>query len=83
VLSELAGRLQIPLVERVVNPADFSLCDEAFAASTPNCLLPVTRFNGRPIGNGKPGAQFRRFLAAWNELVEFDIAVQAQRFAHR
>jgi hypothetical protein len=47
------------------------------------CLLPVTRFNGRPIGNGKPGAVFSRLLDAWSAWVELDIAGQAEQFAKR
>jgi hypothetical protein len=47
------------------------------------CLLPVTRFNGRAVGDGVPGAVFRRILAAWSEMAGIDIAAQAERFARR
>jgi branched-subunit amino acid aminotransferase/4-amino-4-deoxychorismate lyase len=83
VVRELAGRLQIPFVERPVTPADFSSCHEAFITSTPNCLLPVTQFNGGKIASGKPGKIYQQLLATWNELVGLDIAGQAQRFATR
>ena len=56
---------------------------EAFLTSTPNCLLPVTQFNSRPIGAGQPGDIFHQLLRAWNEMVEIDIADQAQRFSRR
>jgi branched-chain amino acid aminotransferase len=83
VVSELAGRLQVPFVERPVKPADFAGCNEAFITSTPNCLLPVTQFNGRPVGGGRPGEIYRRIMSAWNELVGLDIAKQSQQFANR
>jgi branched-subunit amino acid aminotransferase/4-amino-4-deoxychorismate lyase len=83
VVTELAGRLNIRFINRDLTPEEFAGADEAFLTSTPNCLLPVTRFNGRPIGNGQPGKIFGQLLAAWNEMVGFDIAVQARRFAGR
>lgn len=81
VVTELANRLGIPFVNRKLTTEEFGKADEAFLTSTPNCLLPVTRFSGKPIGSGKPGPVFKKLLAAWNEMVGFDIAVQARRFA--
>lgn len=81
VVTELANRLGIPFVNRELTAEEFAKADEAFLTSTPNCLLPVTRFNSKPIGSGKPGAVFKKLLGAWNEMVGFDIAVQAGRFA--
>jgi branched-chain amino acid aminotransferase len=83
VVSELAGRLQIPFTEHAINPGDFARAEEAFIASTPNCLLPVTQFNGRAIGKGAAGDVYRRLMAEWSELVGFDIARQARQFATR
>ena len=34
--------------------------DEAWLPTTPYCLGPVTSFNGRPIGDGRPGPMWRR-----------------------
>ena len=83
VLIELARGLAIPYSERALRPADVAAAAEAFLTSTPNCLLPVTRFTGRSIGDGRPGPIFGRISAAWNELVGLDIAAQAVRFANR
>jgi len=80
---ELAGRLGIDFAQRDLTPQDVASADEVLLASTPLCLLPVTRFNGVPIGDGLPGDVFRRLLAAWSELVGLDIAGQAERFAER
>ncbi|MFM8703581.1 MAG: hypothetical protein ACKOHG_06875, partial [Planctomycetia bacterium] len=51
---------------------------EILLSSTPNCLLPATRFDGRGIGTGLPGPGFRRLLAAWSDRVGLDIAAQAR-----
>jgi branched-chain amino acid aminotransferase len=83
VLIELAGRLELPFVERQILPSEVATADEVLLTSTPNCLLPVTQFNGQAIGSGRPGEVFRRLTAAWNEMVELDIAAQAKQFAQR
>ena len=56
---------------------------EVFLSSTPLCLLPVTRLNGRPIGMGRPGELFERLIAAWSEMAGVDIVGQAERFSTR
>ncbi len=83
VAGELAQQMQIPLIDRELMPEDVAGASEVMLTSTPNCLLPVTRFNGRPIGAGKPGPVFRGLLDAWSVLVGFEIAGQAVRFAVR
>jgi branched-subunit amino acid aminotransferase/4-amino-4-deoxychorismate lyase len=80
---ELAEKLGIPWVERALTPDDVAGADEVLLTSTPFCLLPVTRFNGRPIGEGAPGQVFHRLLAAWSELAGVDVVAQAERFARR
>jgi hypothetical protein len=34
---------------------DVASAGEAMLCSTPSCLVPIVRFNGRPIGTGRPG----------------------------
>jgi len=75
---ELATKLGIPFVERDLQVYSVINADEAFLASTPYCLMPVTRINGVPIGDGRPGPVVRRLLDAWNELVGLDIYAQIQ-----
>ena len=50
VVVELADQLGIPFHERELRPDDVTTADEVLLSSTPNCLLPVARFNGHPIG---------------------------------
>jgi branched-chain amino acid aminotransferase len=83
VLKELAGRLGIPFVARELTADEFAAAGEGFLTSTPNCLLPATQLNGRPIGTGKPSDVFQQLMQAWNELVGFNIADQAKRFSRR
>ncbi len=82
-IAELAGDLGIPFTERPLKPRDVASADEVLLASTTSCLLPVVRFDGKPIGIGRPGDTFHQLLAAWSERVGVDIAAQAARFAQR
>ena len=75
-VMELCDRLEIRFRERDFQVYDVMNADEAFTASTPYCLMPVTRINGAPIGDGKPGPIFRRLIRAWSELVGLDIEAQ-------
>ncbi|MGE5190896.1 MAG: aminotransferase class IV [Deltaproteobacteria bacterium] len=80
---ELAEKLGIPFVERDIQVHSVINADEAFTASTPYCLLPVTKINGVLIGDGRPGPVWRRLLAAWSELVGVDIESQIREGAAR
>jgi branched-chain amino acid aminotransferase len=82
-LFELADKLAVPRSEENISPAQLVAADELFLASTSVCLLPVTKLDGRPVGEGAPGPTYRKFLAAWSELVGVDISQQAKRFANR
>jgi len=82
-VEELAGKLGIPTGQRDLTPADVGSAGEVLLTSTPMCLLPVTRLDGRPIGDGRPGEVFGRLLGAWSEAVGIDIVAQARRFASR
>jgi len=73
---ELAADLGIPARECDIQPYDVYTADEAFFTSTPYCIMPATRFNGLPVGDGAVGPTTRRLLAAWSELVGVDIVAQ-------
>lgn len=73
---ELAQQLGVTFIERDLQPGDAMAADEAWLTSTPYCLLPVVKIDGVAIGNGKPGPLFRKFMAAWSELVGLDIERQ-------
>ncbi|MBI4921394.1 MAG: aminotransferase class IV [Devosia nanyangense] len=75
---ELAKKLGIPTEETVLLPYDLATADEVFFTSTPYCIMPSTKFNTLPVGDGKVGPITRRLLAAWSELVGMDIVAQAQ-----
>jgi len=78
---ELAGQLGIPCRETNIEPYDVRGADEAWYTSTTICMLPITRFEFHPVGDGTPGPIYRRLLAAWSEEVGVDIPGQAREYA--
>lgn len=76
---ELAARIGIPLQVCDFQPYDIYTADEAFFTSTPYCIMPATKFNGLPVGDGAVGSITKRLLQAWSDLVGVDIVAQAQR----
>ena len=80
---ELAAKLGIPFAVRDFQVFDAVNADEAFLASTPYCLMSVTKINGTQIGTGKPGAIYARLTKAWSELVGLDVVQQIVEGARR
>lgn len=81
VVGELCEQLKIPFEQRDFQVYDVVNADEAFTSSTPYCILPVTRINGKPIGDGLPGPIYNELLKAWNQLVGLDVATQMEQGA--
>ncbi len=77
----LAAKLGIAVREADIEPYDVRSADEAWFTSTTICMVPITRFDFRPVGDGKPGPLYGKLLQAWSEEVGVDIAGQARQYA--
>jgi branched-chain amino acid aminotransferase len=75
---ELATGLGIPTEIADFQPYDIYTADEAFFTSTPYCIMPATKFNGLPVGDGSVGPVTNQLLQTWSQRVETDIVAQAQ-----
>ncbi len=73
----LAATLGIGWHDTSLTAADVAAADEILLTSTPSCSLPATRFDGRPVGHGRPGRIFRSILEAWSTAAGLDIRGQA------
>jgi branched-chain amino acid aminotransferase len=80
-LLELAGHLGIDAREANIELYDVVHADEAFFSSTAFSMLPCTRINGMPIGDGAIGPIFKRLIDSWSEEVGVDIISQTRTFA--
>ena len=74
---ELAGTIGVDMEEVELQPYDLYTADEVFFTSTPYCIMPATKFNGLPVGDGNVGPVSKQLLTAWSELVGVDIVKQA------
>lgn len=76
VVRELAMKLKIPFIERDFQLFNVVNAQEAFTSTTPYCLMPVTKINGLPVGDGNPGPVFQRLMQAWSDELGVDILQQ-------
>ena len=68
--AELCRREGIPIEVRPVTVQALRDADEIFATSTAGGVMPVTRIDGRILGNGAPGAltsSIRDLYWAWHQ----------------
>lgn len=55
VVLELAGEITLPCEERQVTPEELFMADEVFLTNSLMGVMPLTRVDGRPVGDGIPG----------------------------
>ena len=67
-VMELASRAGMTVIETDISPAAAQSADEVFATSTAGGIMPVTRLNQLPVGNGEPGFITRELMDAYWEL---------------
>lgn len=66
----LAKESGLKLAERPFKPAEALKAKEAFLTSTTSWALPITRIDGKPVGNGKPGPITLRLRQLYAEALE-------------
>lgn len=77
---ELARGLGMTVRETDIQPYHATTAAEAFMTATSLCVMPVTRFNGQAIGDGRPGPCTLRLIERWKEYVDFDFVAHAKRW---
>ena len=60
VILELAATNGIPFEVRRISKAEVFNADELLLTSSTKEVLPIAALDGKPVGNGKPGAMFAR-----------------------
>ena len=71
VAIEAAKALGLAFLERPFTLAEAYGAREAFITSASQIVLPVTRIDGRPIGDGAPGPTAKALRRAYHEQAEF------------
>lgn len=64
-ILELAPAAGVPAREAPITKAQLADADELWLTSSTKEILPVTRLDGRPVGDGRPGEVFRRMYEAF------------------
>ncbi len=67
VVLEIAAANGIPCEVRRVTKHEVVAADELLLTSSTREVLPITRLDGKPVGDGKPGATFRRLHALYQD----------------
>jgi len=67
---EIARASNIKTQERQVELKELIEAEEAFITNSILELMPLTWFEGKPIGTGKPGQLTRKLIAAYRKLVD-------------
>lgn len=66
-ILELAATHGIPHREAAITPPDLQAADEVWLTSSTREILPVTRLDQRPVGDGKPGALWRKMMSLYQD----------------
>jgi branched-chain amino acid aminotransferase len=74
VLFELAAQLGLKVREVNCRLADLQQADEVFITNSLIEIMPVTVFDGKPIGSNKSGTITRKLMRAYRELVSQETA---------
>jgi len=64
-LEEICHAHGIPLALRRISRAEVLAADEVLLSSATKEVLPVTRIDGQPVGNGRPGPIYARLYAGY------------------
>jgi branched-chain amino acid aminotransferase len=67
---EIAQASNIKTMERQVELKELTEAEEAFITNSILELIPLTWFDGKPIGSGKAGQLTKKLMAAYKELVK-------------
>lgn len=68
-ILEIAESLNVKTVERTLGRTELYLAEEAFYCGTGQEIMPITGFDGRPVGDGTPGPVTRKLQSAFDDTV--------------
>jgi len=68
-LEELAEAKGIPFNARPISRQEVDEADEIMLTSATKEVLPITTYNGKPVGAGKPGAVYAALRAGYDQAI--------------
>lgn len=77
-VKHLARQMKIEVIERDLTLYDAYQAQEMFFTNTPFCIMPITKINGKVIGDGMVGKVTKRLTNKWSESVGCDFVRKAE-----
>lgn len=66
-IEDLCRRAGIPFELRRISRAEVLAADELLLSSATKEVLPITRLDGQPVGNGQPGPIYQQLFAGYQQ----------------
>ncbi|HEU0230012.1 MAG TPA: D-amino acid aminotransferase [Burkholderiaceae bacterium] len=68
-LEQLAAKAGVKFQSRVITKQEVEEADELMLSSATKEVLPITRYEGKPVGQGKPGPVYAKLRAGYDEAI--------------
>ncbi len=68
-LEELAAEADIPFEARPITEAEVETADELLISSATKEVLPIVQYNGKAVGDGKPGPIYQALHAGYDKRI--------------
>ena len=68
-IEELAAAAGIPFEARPITRAEVETADELMLTAATKEVLPITQFEGKPVGTGKPGPVYAALRAGYDRVI--------------
>ncbi len=68
-VEELASQAGIAFNARPISQQEVDVADELMLSSATKELLPITTYNGKPVGSGKPGPVYAALRAGYDKAI--------------
>lgn len=79
-VMNLARQMKMEVIEKDITLYDVYTAREAFFTCTPFSIMPCTRINGKPIGDGTVGKRTRYLTQRWIKDVRCDFVEKSTRW---
>ncbi len=69
-LEALCVQTDVPFEARAISREEVATADEIMMTSATREVLPITQFDGKPVGDGQPGTVYRKLRAAYDQRIK-------------
>lgn len=77
-VMDLARKLKMEVIEKDITLYDVMTAREAFFTNTPYGIVPITKFNGQPVDEGRVGKRTQYLMHKWEQDVGCEFRKNAE-----